>query len=92
MLILTGLPAARGHRQHQLPVNILQLHSRYNVVAHLNFICDIYFSGKKGGSAGLIGQWLSRLNQTFSLLLLPCAISWVTGAIPAVLHPGCQMP
>lgn len=45
--------------------------------------------GWQEGSAGLTGQWL---NQTFSLLLLPHAIYWITRAIPAVLQPGCQMP
>ena len=49
IFFLTGLPAARGHSQHQIPINILQLHSRYNVVSCLNFIWDTYFSGMAGG-------------------------------------------
>lgn len=55
MLFLTGPPAAEAATSLKLPINIFQFQSRYNVVSCLNFICNIYFTGKARESAELTG-------------------------------------
>lgn len=92
MLFLTGPPAAEAATSLKLPINLLQFQSRYNVVSSLNFICNMYFTGKARRECWAYWLVAVETEPNFLPLLLPCAVYWITGSVPAVPHPGGQMP